>query len=355
MDRDKSSITEIRARTTENWHLTFIIGPGSSVEHFHHFLLGLFVPLIYRLSTVWVKAQFNRLIVRSCGPLDHIVHVLGDDRIEIIDKDRHRHMMEATVHSSFTSNDLVAEQAEKLRFVTVRGCDFPVTYDKRQFAKAREVLLSIGTIRSEINALTDQWPRGDARILLINRGPSDPFYDSEQSEIKGSGQGRRSIPNYEALHRLLRQEYVGCLSVMTEQLSFPRQFALFSLADIIIAQHGAALSNMIWARPSATVIEIFPITQRPGGDFFVHLAHCMGLRYRRILQERPRSDVDIGKIREVVVKTIAAPPHRVVPWSRSVAFTIFRPTIPMRRWLCRGWNKATKLGRTASGRGRVLI
>lgn len=338
------------SQTKENWHVT-VIGAGS-VEHFHHFLLGLFVPLIYQLSTKWAKAQFNRLIIRSCGPLDSLIHEFRDDRIEIVDRDRHRQMAEAAAHSGFASADTLAMQDAKIRFVTIRGCDYPFTYDRGKFAKAREVLLSIGTIRSEMRSLADNWPRSGARILLIQRGPSPVFYYSDRAETKGSGQERRSIANHEELYRSLDLDYVGCLNVMTEKLTLARQFALFSLADIIIAQHGAALANIVWARPSATVIEIFPNTltaRQMEHDFFFNLSRCMGLRYRRVRQDHEHSDVDIDEIREIVAKSIASPAYRVVPRLRSAAFRISRPAMRIRRGLSsfihRVWSKASQLGR----------
>ena len=324
----------LQSETKGNWHVSVVIGPGSSVEHFHHFLLGFFVPIIYQLSTSWAKAKFNHLIVRSCGPLDPLLREFGHDRIQIIDKDRHRQMAEDAVHSSPTSTDMLAIQDAKLNFLTIHGCDFPVAYDKRKFAKVREVLLSIETIRSEIRSLADHWPRGDARIILVQRGPSHSYYHSERSEIKGAGQDRRSIANHGELYRSIRQDYVGCLNVVPEKLSLTRQVALFWLADIIIAQHGAALANVVWTRPSTTVIEISPrhIGVR-ANDFFLNLSRCMGLRHRRVWQDHAVGDVDIDKIHRIVAKAIAAPQHPVISLLRSAAFRIYRPAIPIRREL----------------------
>jgi hypothetical protein len=88
-------------QTMEHWHVTVVHAPGS-VEHFYHFLLGFFVPLIFHLFQKWEHAQFSRLIIRSCGPLDPLIGELGDNRIEIIDKDEHRQIVRSTVCSSVT-------------------------------------------------------------------------------------------------------------------------------------------------------------------------------------------------------------------------------------------------------------
>jgi hypothetical protein len=316
------------SQTMEHWHVTIVHAPGS-VEHFYHFLLGFFVPLIFHLFRKWEHAQFRRLIIRSCGPLDLLIRELGDNRIEIIDKDEHRQIVRSTASNSATCTDIL--MPVKLRFVTIRGCDCPAAYDKRKFARAREALLSIDSIRSEMHSLNDHSPCGNARILLIQRGPSLDFYHSERSERRRSGQERRSIANHEELHQWLRLDHDGCLNVMPEKLTFARQFALFSWADIIIAQHGAALANILWARPSATVIEILPNTlSSDRKDLFRCLARCMGLRYRRVRQDHEHSDVDIEEIREVVKEAIAAPAYRVMSRLRSTGFKIFGPAIPMR-------------------------
>jgi hypothetical protein len=172
--------------------------------------------------------------------------------------------------------------------------------------------------------------------LLIQRGPALAFYNSERSEQKGSGQDRRSIANHDELYRLLCVDDAHCLNVMPETLSLARQIALFSLADIIIAQHGAALANIVWARPNATVIEILPDTLAPvlkDQDLFRNLSRCLGLRYRRIRQDDEHSDVDIDKIRKVVARSVASPGCRAISGIRAVAFRTCRPALPIVRKL----------------------
>lgn len=328
MDRQSSQITGDR-------HVTVIHGPGS-VEHFYHFLLGFFVPIVYHLSVELANEQINRLIIRSCGPLDALIRELGDGRIEIIDKDRHRRMVENAQHRSSSFAQVLTTTAASVQFVTIHGSDYPIAYNKRKFEAVREVLLSIDAFRREIQEVTHQWPPGDVRILLIQRGPSPAFYATERSEVTGSGQQRRSVANHEVLYRMLRQVHPGCLNVMAENLTLARQLALFWLADIIVAQHGAALANIIWARPRTSVIEIFPSTLRQDqkdNDFFFNLSRCMGLRYRRVHQDHDHSDVDVERIRGVIATLIAVPEHWAVQRVRSVSFLIARPAISIKQWL----------------------
>jgi hypothetical protein len=317
------------------WHVTIRHGPGSP-EHFHHFLLGFFVPLVYHLSTNWRHARFDRVVVRSCGPLDRVIREFGDDRIEIIDRDLHCEIAQAGADSRELSVETVANP-EQLRFVTIHGCDYPATYDAVKFCKVRDVLRSMEATHSATRSLAERWPtNGDRRILLIQRGGSLPYYHSERAEFKDSGQDRRSIANHEELYRSLRLEYPGCLSVMTETLTLADQVALFSLADVIIAQHGAALANLIWARPNATVIEIFPDTARlkqKAHRLFYFLSLCIGLRYRKVGQRHEHSAVDIDEIRKVIAKVIRSPSSRLATAVRSGAFRMVRPALPINQML----------------------
>ena len=61
------------------------------------------------------------------------------------------------------------------------------------------------------------------------------------------------------------------------QLSFAQQIALFRNADIVVAAHGAGVTNMLFAPPTATLIELF-------GDNYVNgcfwaMANTIGQRY----------------------------------------------------------------------------
>lgn len=297
-------------------HLTIRIGSGS-VEHFFHFLLGFYVPLVYYLTEIWHSEDFNWLLVRSCGPLDALIREIDDHRIKIIDKAEHGRLAKQSV-----GVDDVIE---------IKGNDYPRTYDARRFSVVRNRLAGTDTVQVEISSLSETWPRGDGRILLIQRGVGPAFYDSERSEGKGSGIQRRSIANHDDLFRTIRNHHLGCINVQLENTTLARQFALFHLADVIIAQHGAALANIIWARSNATVIEIVPGTLRPDqkeNDFFRNLAWCAGLRYRRILQRDEHGDVDIGAILRQVDRAVAARHHPIAQHARRGSFRLVQLLTP---------------------------
>ncbi|MBC6435313.1 glycosyltransferase family 61 protein [Nostoc sp. HG1] len=76
---------------------------------------------------------------------------------------------------------------------------------------------------------------------------------------------RLYISRAKAEYRRVKNEenVVKCLSnygftvVYLEEYSFAMQIALLSNAEVIVAPHGAGLSNLIWCNPGAKVLEIF--------------------------------------------------------------------------------------------------
>ena len=312
-------------------HLSVWHGPGS-LEHFYHFLLGCFVPLAYHLTVKWARADFDRLILRSCGPLDRIVREFGDRRVRPMGKRHYRGIAERCGAGANGSPAFI-----DLEFAAIRGGDYPADFSYRIFSKVREHFLSRPDVRSERSELEKIWPGGQGRILLIERAASPAFYHSEKSENKGSGAERRSIANHDELYQMLQHRFGGCLNVRTEAMTLARQVALFSLADIIVAQHGAALANIVWSKPTVSVIEIFPITQRievKDMDPFRHLSRCMGVRFYRAPQENDHAAIDIGQIVDLVdASSRSGGSHSIEAFFRRMSFEVFRTSKRIRRAL----------------------
>ncbi|ABI57710.1 glycosyltransferase family 61 protein [Alkalilimnicola ehrlichii MLHE-1] len=91
---------------------------------------------------------------------------------------------------------------------------------------------------------------------------------------------RRQAANEAAVERLLVDES-GFESHQCSGLSVPRQQALFADAEVIVAPHGAALTNLVWCRPGTRVVELVPEGHR--NPCFRDLAAQSGLDYRAIL------------------------------------------------------------------------
>jgi hypothetical protein len=94
------------------------------------------------------------------------------------------------------------------------------------------------------------------------------------------------------------------------------QVRRFSEADVIVAAHGAGLTNLLFARPGATVLEIFP------EDFvkstYLWLALRKGLNYRALVGEigdyRQAFHVPSDKFAASLADAMAASDLAAAPW-----------------------------------------
>jgi capsular polysaccharide biosynthesis protein len=130
------------------------------------------------------------------------------------------------------------------------------------------------------------------RNIYITRGPSA---------------NNRSILNEtELVEMLAAHDFVH---VDPGELSVVEQIRTFATANIIVAPHGAALANIIFASPGSTLIELFPV-----GCLLAHfwrLATCVpDVRYRYVSAfggpRRPTTAVTLVRDIEVDVAAVAA-------------------------------------------------
>lgn len=120
-----------------------------------------------------------------------------------------------------------------------------------------------------VNPAGIAWLRGQ----FANR-MSDHYSPGLRILIKRVGK-TRGIANFQDVEDLLAT--YGFKTIIMEDLSIGDQIRLFSQAELIIAEHGGALTNLIFSAPKARVIELF-------GDGFLNgcyegIAICNHLNY----------------------------------------------------------------------------
>ena len=136
--------------------------------------------------------------------------------------------------------------------------------------------------------------RSEKKIILIVERHLEPVSllfnaSSNQSHKYYSGASRRTIRNHKAMVEALWHRYskrYEVRNVVLEGRSIVEQYSLFNSASLLIAQHGAALANIIFMnRSTSHVIEISP---SPGREwkFFSNLASHIGLSYSSVGQVR---------------------------------------------------------------------
>lgn len=95
----------------------------------------------------------------------------------------------------------------------------------------------------------------------------------------------RRIADEAALESWLQRE--GFRTCHFEHLDFAEQVRLISQAEFIVAVHGAALANLIFAAPGTQVVEIFP-RGRYNPDCFPRVSHAMGLQHVLVMADSTR-------------------------------------------------------------------
>jgi hypothetical protein len=240
---------------------------NGSVEHYYHFLLGYFLPLAIRCD----KEGRTPFRVRDCGPMNRIFgEVAHDWMIEVMDPGEHLE------ESSLRSASYVV------------GMDASTRYDPEKLRAAAAV------VRDALGVASNAEVCGNvARILVVSRGEPDPFYSVGSAEIATSGTDRRSIPNLSDVATALAD--LGIVTICAlERATLAEQVQAFQAADIVVAQHGAALANLVWCRSGTGVVQVDPTGT---GHVFSRLSEALGCEHVLIVQESVHAPVDPTAVR----------------------------------------------------------
>jgi hypothetical protein len=255
---------------------------SGSRQHFYHFMLGVLVPLCRYLALT--GEQDLPLILRDCGPMNDILYELDLPQMLLAET------------GSFTR---LAETLppEILRRVTIPGLDIgkrtePAYEAEAVMAGARGLVARWQDRIDKIHAdLVAKWPQRP-RLMVIERGPPHPFFAQARSHVRTSGAGRRSIANHAQMVTEIARRNPGTRNIRLEGLPLATQIALFRAADVVVAQHGAALSNILWMRADAAIVEIDGVAR--SAPYFIDLARIVGAGHRLVAQAGENGPVELG-------------------------------------------------------------
>jgi capsular polysaccharide biosynthesis protein len=110
--------------------------------------------------------------------------------------------------------------------------------------------------------------------------------------------GRKIVNSHEVTNFLSK---LGFKCVVLESLSIAETALLFSAAEVVLAPHGAGLSNLVFCQPGTKVIEIF--SPNYVNVLYWSLSNEMNLQYYYLLGEgkRPSEYFDPNKVRENIL------------------------------------------------------
>jgi hypothetical protein len=297
-------------------HLT-IQNRDGSVEHYYHFLLGFLIPLVH-----WYVNHkgdhYHAVLIRSCAVLDPLIQELNLPNVRILPKQMHK------------SLDLESEwEGYRLKHVYLEGYDAEAYYDGTVFKEAvAEIKKRLHIVES--SSLPSVGTETNLAILVIDRKPPNDYYLSEEAEVGGAGKSRRDIPNIDRIAASL-ERFGKVEKTSLEGMSFKDQILKFKQANLIVAQHGAALASLIFSPKGTIVVEILPVylhkltlseriykavkkcilSQSVPPDYdrfktlFSGLSTVIGLNYTKVSQKGTHQAVPVEKVVEAVEQALS--------------------------------------------------
>ena len=258
--------------------------------------------------TIWLeKNPCPRITVRDCGPMN--------PWFELLNKQTEISFIQPGVMLQRTLTNLQKNQV-------FWGWDDPSHFQSKNLKKFRDAHGK----RLNLPVHTDSSETKNVTVLI--RGESSSFFDS-QSEVLGSGSAARSIGNLGQIDAHLNG-YTSLSIIDTAVMTPEDQIRAMWDTDILVAQHGAGLSNMVWMRPGATVVEIQPPLAPVIDTIFSNLAAACGLKHSVIPQKDAHADVDVATLSEHV-RNLMVYDIAVVPQIQGTKLFQFIRALP------RGW------------------
>ena len=206
---------------------------GGNIEHYYHFIFNLILPLSYILEEIPQGVIFS---LHEFGVFSKRLELIFPGRFKIEPR-------------NYNPKDIKTIQL--------------IGMNPRFVHLSTNVLEKFKTnIFRSLSINQYQQPN---KILLIERLPPEDYY-LEKATIKGGGTLRRSIKNHEdltiAISAMVKAPF-EFHNLQLEKISFKEQVQLFDQAIVVVAQHGAGLSNCVWMKQSSFVIELFDPTSSP--------------------------------------------------------------------------------------------
>ena len=112
------------------------------------------------------------------------------------------------------------------------------------------------------------------------------FRSSTRIYVSRSRALMRRVANEDEVMKML--ETRGFQFIHLEDMSFADQYAIFSRAEVVVAPHGAGLTNIIYSPPGCVVLDVFPSEPVP---YYRWLALSCGHRYAWMRGDRRDKNV----------------------------------------------------------------
>lgn len=290
MTRRKWRITRVMA-VPANWQGT--------PEHFYHFFLGYFMPLV-----LWQeRTAATDVAVRDCGPMNVWFDLLRDGTdVELMPPGV---MLER----------LLSHRQER---VILHDWDNPTRFHRRSLEAFTQAVLP-----RVMDGAGAPEGSGARRITLLERRANPDYYHSDAAETPGGGSQWRSVPNIDEIADALAS--LGDVRIVdTAELTPAEQVRTLHATDLLVAQHGAGLANMVWLPRTAAVIELLPPLPPTIDTIFHNLAAARRLGYASVDQVDLHAPVDPVAVAAAAGKVTADPAACVPTATGSLPMRLIR-------------------------------
>lgn len=254
---------------------------NGSVQHFYHFFFGYLMPV--RIAQE--RLRLTEFAVRDCGPMNPWFDLLPQG-----------------TELEFMSPGVMLQRVltNRQEHTILHGWDDPTRFHRASLRRFSDAILDrVGATRSSANLSTPH-------IVLIERRKTPDFFLSAESEVFSSGTDFRSLPAIDSLGAALGR--LGTVTTVdAAELAPAEQVRLFSTADLLVAQHGAGLSNMVFQPRGASVVEIKPPLQPTIGATYMNLASAMSLGYIEVAQEHDHAGVEVERVVSAAQSVLSGP------------------------------------------------
>jgi hypothetical protein len=236
-------------------HLKPGIGPGS-VEHFYHFVFDYLLPLYELEISVGIVGKGH--IVRDCGPMNMwLDFVFGPDAFVKMPREK----FDRGASRRFWNREIQLD-----RFADRPG----ITIDPARF---NDVL---SAFRGRfLPTIPDQ-----KNITVLDRRPPPSFYLDGRAEKAGGGSTRRSISNLDQLTDRLSMHHNASL-IDFEDVLPAQQLRIISQTNVLIGQHGAGLTHLLFLPKNSLLVELNTVDPRLA--FFKNLSEGIEREYREFI------------------------------------------------------------------------
>jgi hypothetical protein len=249
MNNDKEIVVEL------------IVGSiHGTVTHYYHFFYAVFIPLILKYIEYSKKYDKITFIVNdNLGPMVRILMELPIDikfsnyiSEKFKNKIKKEYLVTLNIHPSKKQKDKA--------WINKKWADF-FTYDKY-----KKINKFMNDQIHKHDLILKPFTKFDIVVIerkkdiryLTQKNPINNKSNILEELVKVSGTDRRSIINHKEFFNSLKKYFkkFKIINISTEYLPIFDQYILFNNAKIVIAQHGAVLSNITFMKEKSHVIEI---------------------------------------------------------------------------------------------------